>query len=104
MPALRLVDKQSEAKQSNQLKLSEAKQSKNPKQQNTRPESKMAPTNPSNEGYGGTPGSIFVKVLSLVAAPTGGKDGEVEVSEMPITSLQFASYVYSIDRPEHMSR
>ncbi len=65
-----------------------------PKPETMKSEIKTAPEKRSEEG--GVAGTIFVKVLSLVAGRADAKGDGVPISEMPITSLQFASYVHDI--------
>jgi len=65
---------------------------KQPEPKQETPEVKMAPEPRPEEGAKSSSDSIFVKILSLAAVP-GADDGEAQISEMPITSLQFTSYV-----------
>ncbi|KAH6640375.1 hypothetical protein F5144DRAFT_589863 [Chaetomium tenue] len=87
MPALRRVEAQPPPAQEPAAKQPVAKQ---PDQRSVKPATKMATENRSGEGST-TGGSVFVKVLSLVAGPGGTDEEDVQISEMPISTLQFAS-------------
>ncbi len=83
MPALRRVEAQTPPAQE-----SVAEQ---PDQGSVKPANKMPTEKRSGEG-GTAGGNVFVKVLSLVVGPGGTDEENVQVSEMPISTLQFASY------------
>lgn len=83
MPALRRVEAQTPPAQE--------PVAKQPDQGSVKPATTMAAKKPSNKGDTAG-GNVFVKVLSLVAGPGGTDEEDVQISEMPISTLQFASY------------
>lgn len=64
---------------------------KQPDQGIIKPATKMVTEKRSVEG-GTAGGNVFVKVLSLVAGPGGADEEDVQISEMPISTLQFTLY------------
>ncbi|EAQ85299.1 hypothetical protein CHGG_09313 [Chaetomium globosum CBS 148.51] len=82
MPALRRVEAQTPPAQKPVAKQSD--------RESVKPATNMATEQRSGQG-GTAGGSVFVKVLSLVAGPGGTDEDDVQISEMPISTLQFAS-------------
>lgn len=85
MPALRRVEAQTPPAQKPVAKQSD--------RESVKPATNMATEQRSGQG-GTAGGSVFVKVLSLVAGPGGTDEDDVQISEMPISTLQFASYAH----------